>query len=372
MRTAKLRTWFPTDGEQWEEIARGPCADSIAAFHAGDRTLTPAPCAAALSCILDHTSESGKSNLANAQVVLGLTPTILSLVGSNVAELGVLGWRRPWLTMLLGFGAPALQMQSFFTVLEATPVLAPRSLVEGLPRPGLMARYREWLKKCRSGGPGGRAMASLCAIAPYILALAAIANNVTTSLYLDLRSVVGFRCGAIYMPLAWGLIGIFPALFAMLAASRQYGFYRAGWWPFPRADKQNDQNSDDWRSLAVEGLSGKRRHSPQWLSDVLFSAAALAAILQLIYGTSLLSAMTPIFFFDALPIITRYAASTIVCRAVLLVELEMMRLELHENGNEQNQQSGHAIALSDLGTAEDSKSRQHQTAFGFRGAAYTM
>ncbi|KAL2202664.1 hypothetical protein CC79DRAFT_1164748 [Sarocladium strictum] len=353
MRTAKLRTWFPTDGEQWEEIARGPCAESIAAFHAGDRTLTPAPCAAALSCILDHTSESGKSNLANAQVVLGLTPTILSLVGSNVAELGVLGWRRPWLTMLLGLGAPALQMQSFFTVLEATPVLAPRGVVEGLPRPNLMEGYREWLKKRRNGGLGGRGLATLCAVAPYLLALAAIANNVTTSLYLDLRSVVGFRCGAIYMPLAWGLIGIFPALFAMLAASRQYGFYRHGWWSFPTRHTQSDQSTENWRSFASKGLSGKRRHSPQWLSDVLFSAAALAAILQLIYGTSLLSAMTPIFFFDALPIITRYAASTIICRAVLLVELEMMRLELHQNVNEQDQQNGHTIALSDLGTAED-------------------
>lgn len=373
MRTAKLRVWFPTDGEQWDEIARGPCADSIAAFHAGDRTHTPAPCAAALSCILDHTSESGKSNLANAQVVLGLTPTILSLVGSNVAELAVVGWRRPWLTMLLALGAPALQMQSFFTVLEATPILAPRGVLEGERRSSVMAGYREWLNKCRRGGLGGQVMASLCAIAPYILALASIANNITTSLYLDLRSVVGFRCGAVYMPLAWGLLGIFPALFAMLAAWRQYGFYRPALWPVPTRNTQSDQHVDnDWRSFARGSLSGQHRRRPQWWSAVLFSAAALAAILQLIYGTALLSAMTPIFFFDALPIITRYAASTIVCRAVLLVELEMMHLELHEGDGKNTTCNGHIDAIRTLATAAESDRLQQPISRGVRHPAYTL
>lgn len=335
MRTAKLRVWFPTDGDTWEKIAQGPCAASIARFHAGDRSLSPAPCAAALDCILDNTSESGKSNLGNAQVLLGLTPTILSLFGSNVAELAVLGWRRPWLTLLLSLGAPAFQMQSFFTVLEATPILGQRIMIENQPRPILVTEYYHWLKNVQKQGPGGVVLAKLCYIAPYILALASIANTVATSLYLDLRAVVGFRCGAIYMPLAWGLIGIFPATLAMLAAWRQYGIHKPSLWPWKRngeAARDDGVAPQSWSVWATKSMYGQHRRRGQWLSDVIFSAAALAAILQLIYGTSMLSAMTPVFFWDALPIITRYAASSIVCRAVVLVELELMRLELQDDG----------------------------------------
>ena len=172
----------------------------------------------------------------------------------------------------------------------------------------------------------------LCYIAPYVLALGAIANNVTTSLYLDLRAVVAFRCGAIYMPLVWGLLGVFPALFAMVAAWRQHGFFKPSMWPFSRCKSEaNDAiTSQSWAAWAHQAMSVHRRRRSQWLSDLVFSAAAIASILQLIFGTSLLSAMTPVFYWDALPIITRYAISTLVCRGVMLVELEMMRLELRE------------------------------------------
>ncbi|KAH8177889.1 hypothetical protein LIA77_02971 [Sarocladium implicatum] len=313
MRTAKFRTWFPTDGEQWEEIARGPCAADIARFHAGDRSQSPAPCAAALNCVLENTTESGKSNLGNAQVVLGLTPTIISLLGSQVAELAVLGLKRPWLTLLLGLGAPALQMQSPFTVLEATDILRGRGEIEGEPRSSIVSAYRDWLKRARRGGFGMKVAVKLCYIAPYVLALGAIANNVTTSLYLDLRAVVAFRCGAIYMPLVWGLLGVFPALFAMVAAWRQYGFFKPSMWPFSRCKSEaNDAiTSQSWAAWAHQAMSVHRRRRSQWLSDLVFSAAAIASILQLIFGTSLLSAMTPVFYWDALPIITRYAISTL-------------------------------------------------------------
>ncbi|KAK8091309.1 hypothetical protein PG994_000814 [Apiospora phragmitis] len=144
-------------------------------------------------------------------------------------------------------------------------------------------------------------------------------NNVATSLYLDSRAVVECRCGAILMPLAWGLLGIFPAALAMLAVYQQcllptFTFRQSG----------KETRAERSRALAKESFEAPRR----WISEALFSAAALAAVLQLVYRTSILSAMTPISYFDTLLIVARYAASNIVCRSLLFVELDRVRIRL--------------------------------------------
>ncbi|KAK7957298.1 uncharacterized protein PG986_006520 [Apiospora aurea] len=251
-----------------------------------------------------------KMFLAN-NAVLGLTPTILSSMGSDIAEKAALSSHYPFLAVILSLGAPALQIRHIFTPLEVAKTVN--------KTPSRFARlYHGWL----TAQP--RAVQSLFHFGLYVLAMGAVANNITTSLYLDSRAVVGFRCGSILMPLAWGLLGPFPALFAILAVRQQYGLLA-----LPtlrqRGGKDHSRIEQSRAALMEESFEAPRR----WISEALFSAPALAAVLQLVYGTSVLSAMTPVSYFDALPVVARYAASNIVCRALLLVELDRVKIGLH-------------------------------------------
>ncbi|KAK8029252.1 hypothetical protein PG991_006308 [Apiospora marii] len=306
VRSNKFRLWFPYFDYHWRQVAREQCATEIDDFHGNNKDRFRAPCAAALDCILENSSESIKSNLANSQVVLGLTPTILSFVGSDIAELAVLSTHHPLLAILLSLGAPALQIRHIFTPLEVAKIVN--------KTPSKFVRlYDGWLTSQY------RAARRLFDVGLRVLAIGAIANNIATSLYLDSRAVVGFRCGSVFMPLAWGLLGVFPAIFALLAVYQQY---RLPTLTFRQSGK--DARAKRSRVLTKETYEAPRR----WISEALFSAAALAALLQLVYGTSILSAMTPISYFDALPVVARYAASNIVCRSLLLVELDRVRIKL--------------------------------------------
>lgn len=51
--------------------------------------------------MLDDAFESVKMNMAATSVLLGLTPSILALMGPSVVELATLSTRSPWLAVLL-------------------------------------------------------------------------------------------------------------------------------------------------------------------------------------------------------------------------------------------------------------------------------
>ncbi|KAK8127205.1 hypothetical protein PG984_008313 [Apiospora sp. TS-2023a] len=301
VRSNKFRLWFPYFDYHWRQVAREQCATEINDFHP-----VRSPCAAALDCILENSSESIKSNLANSQVVLGLTPTILSFVGSDIAELAALSTHHPLLAIFLSRGAPALQIRHIFTPLQVAKIVN--------KTPSKFVRlYHGWLTS------KSRTIQRLFDLGLYGLAIGAVANNVATCLYLDSRAVVGFRCGAVFMPVAWGLLGLFPAIFAILAVRQQY---RLPTFTFRESGK--DARVERSRCLTKEPFEAPRR----WISEAFFSAAALAALLQLVYGTSVLSAMTLVSYFDALPIFARYFAGNLVCRALLLIELDRVRIKL--------------------------------------------
>lgn len=323
-REDKFRQWFPYFDYHWQRVARGDCATEIADFHARDKSRFMNPCAAALDCILDNSTESIKSNLANSQVVLGLTPTILSFVGSEIAELAVLAAYAPFLAALLSLGAPALQTRHLFTPFKVAEI------VNKKPSQFAIA-YDGWV----SSKPQAVQVVLLCL--PYIVAAGAVVNNVTTSLYLDSHAIVGFGCTSVYLPLIWSLLGFFPTVLATLAVRQQYRLPTFSLnlpQPCGRTEGRSEE-SEAWEersaTLADESFKAPKR----WVAEILFVLAALAALLQLIFGTSVLSAMIPISFFDALPMVVRYGVGGVVCRALLMVELDRMRMRIKRQAGEE-------------------------------------
>jgi hypothetical protein len=218
-------------------------------------------------------------------LLLGMIPAILSYMGSEVLDLAVLSTHRPLLVLLLSAGAPALRVPGMFSALD----------------------------------------------------VAAVANNVHTSIYLDERSVVVYRCISVYMALAWAGIGCVPVAFSIAAVWQQYGLpafppvLPSGWWPRWRTTTASPRDSIAEKSQQASLLMQVSYEAPgKWLSGLLFSMASLTALAQWFFGTAVLSALVPVSFYDGLPIVVRYLVSSIVCRAVLLLELDGLRARLQE------------------------------------------
>ncbi|KAF2966922.1 hypothetical protein GQX73_g6671 [Xylaria multiplex] len=69
-----------------------------------------------IQCILNSTSDYIKSSMSSAQVLLGLTPTILALLGPSPMELSLLTIiaKRPGLALLLALACPSVYLSRAF------------------------------------------------------------------------------------------------------------------------------------------------------------------------------------------------------------------------------------------------------------------
>ncbi|CAG9947128.1 unnamed protein product [Clonostachys rosea f. rosea IK726] len=315
----KFTLWFPTHEYHWLEVAQQNCSLQISDYHENNRERTASPCAAALDCLLENSSESIKSNLAGSQVLLGLTPSILAYVGSDMAELAVLATQRPYLALLMSIGAPTQQVRQILSSVDVAEII-------NKPSSGVARMYFGWLWNLPT------VYQRLAAAATYALAIGAMINSVQGAIYLDARTVVGFRCNAVYLVSVWVLLGITPTIFAIAAIRQRHCLPSlASFAQFVEySDARAPQEDKEDGLTLVPSLTGSTDESRgKWISDLLFLLASLAALVQFVYGTAILSALTPISFMDALPVVMRFAVSNVVCRALLLLELEGIRIRVH-------------------------------------------
>lgn len=87
---------------------RGSEYDKIDWFGGGDpRSALTQPL---ILCILNSTTEDVKSSMSSAQILLGITPTILALLSASAAEVSVISvvTKRPILAFLLSLGSPSV------------------------------------------------------------------------------------------------------------------------------------------------------------------------------------------------------------------------------------------------------------------------
>ncbi|KAE9369141.1 hypothetical protein N431DRAFT_493029 [Stipitochalara longipes BDJ] len=110
VNTFPFEQFYPEYGGQFAAIIASNCSS---VFHQyknahGSAYATHEACHLVVDCILSNSRESTKANMASADVVLGLLPTILALLGSTTPELSLLSSRRPLLAFLLSIGAPAV------------------------------------------------------------------------------------------------------------------------------------------------------------------------------------------------------------------------------------------------------------------------
>lgn len=308
----KFRSWLPYYDYLWERRAE-TCASQINRYHTNNRTgVHHAVCAAVVDCLLTNITQSIQSNLASADILLGLTPQILSFAGPSRGELALLSTHEPVFTGLLSFGFPSMLVTSLFGSVDVAEIL--RRPVARTAR-----AYHSWLRRQSK-------RLQWCALAVlYALAAGAVSNNIYTSIYLDARTASGWRCGANYMPLMWSISGCsIAAIEAVAVRTRSLTGLRAGLRP-----RQGHGG--------VVGIAYGQIHKcivPEaqdtCYTEIMFGIASLMSVVQGILGTVVLSSLLFVSFLDALPILVRYQTSAAVCNILLRLELAGLKCKLEE------------------------------------------
>jgi hypothetical protein len=279
-----------------------------------------------MDCLLDATSESTKVNMQSATIVLGLIPTLFAALAPSIAEMAVLSTWAPALAGVVALGVPTVRLST--TGVDVPGVLLTRAASSSR----VLQHLQTWLA-------GGKRRRLVLGVVLRVMAVAAVANCVETSVRVDLRTASSWRCNQLFMPLIWSELGIVTFGIGMLAIRlrRPAGKAALGTTPAPSTTTVNAAPPAPPTTLPAPKLSLQKK-PPLWqrisqqedctASELLWTLAVVAASVQAFFGTLVMASLIFISLQDAMYVALRYAASCVVCRLVVAVELAGMRIDL--------------------------------------------
>jgi hypothetical protein len=247
-----------------------------------------------------------KFNMAGAAVLLSLTPSILAVLGPSVEEMSSLFIiaRRPLLGMCLAAGAPSLypfRTIAYKEVIENLQDRDPHVLPRRFTRP-----YQY-----------------LVMIFEFVLAIGAIANNATNSHQLGMQTSCVFAPQLWFLPILWAFLGILAHL---------YG----SWTLWARVNSERPYKTFiDWLRIQFTPIAEQTPLKVELYEETFFSVviswwATFYIACHLIFGTITFSSLIFVTVRDALAVICRYLISLLVCRAILIYELGVLRAKHRE------------------------------------------
>ena len=305
----RFQRWFPNYREDFEDIVSNNCSDAYQAYLAGTGRYNKF-CSFAVDCILGATLESQKANMASAAVILGLTPTILTMLGCRTTEIALLSTRRPFLSLLLALGSPSAVPVRTYEYDDVFEILKTNEN----PRQDTKSFLRKVLE----------------VVAGYLLAIGAILNVAVVSYELGQKALFNFACNQATLASVWAFLAVLVQIFGCVAFQLRFqrnDYSRNGGQHNSSRFAQRLRNEFSPCSTHAPGYIGQK--STTFLFLFLFHAlswfTAAGAVAHILFGTLVFSSLTFISVNDALPVATRYVVSAIVCRAILMFELAGMR-----------------------------------------------
>lgn len=199
---------------------------------------------------------------------------------------------------------------------------------------------------------GRGVLAAVISVGEYALVMAAIANLITATYSLGFQTVLVWRCDIAYLPVAWALLPIVIHFVATTTWIRSMTV---------RMVRKEQENEDIVRlHRSRQGFSKylskplgwvlrepviSANHAPYMVNGddepevwaVAFNQlAGLMGYTHVIFGLIVFSSLSLIATVDAVRVIARIFASTIMCRLVLIVETAGLRgsLELRKGSGE--------------------------------------
>ncbi|KAL8762472.1 MAG: hypothetical protein Q9203_007596 [Teloschistes exilis] len=217
---------------------------------------------------------------------------MLSLLGNDPAEVALLAFSgRPLLAFLLNVGAP---------VVAVTGTL----------------KYQYPLEVLKSGeGPFpvfSGTKSSAIAVIEHLLAAAAAVNVALLGNDIASKAVYVPNCGRTWYAFLWMYLCLILHPLNLLAFWSRVSVKRTEATPWA-----NNETKHCASQSGISYVLKKESYLYLFLEWVL----SHGAIIQIIFGTLVLSASTLIDTFDAFRIVGRYAASAILCRLILMYEL---------------------------------------------------
>lgn len=316
----QFQRWYPEYRFIFQRILHENCSDEYAYYLAGERnrtrfetqdrwigsTRTSQLAFPPAYCVLEHSSEWMKFNMAGAAVLLGLTPAILAALGPSVEEMSTLFIiaRRPLLGICLAAGAPSLYP---FRTIDYKKVIENLGDRNSHVRPIHITRPYQYIVM----------------ILEFIFATGAIANNATNSYQLGKQTSCVFASHLWYLPLLWAFLGIFAHLFASWALWTRLNCER----PYKKVL--------DWFRIQFTPIAEQKPLVIQTCEETVFSVViswwvSVYIACHLIFGTLTFSSLIFITVRDAVSVIGRYMLSILLCRAILMCELVVLRDKYRE------------------------------------------
>jgi hypothetical protein len=307
--------FFPTYEKKFTNTIAEHCVPVYNEYLRDGRGLGNAYTYPVFNCIMENTTEGTKAAMGATTVLLGLTPVVLSSLGNSTAEMSVLSLRRPFLTLCLAIGSPLLLSTRPFQYSDPIETLRVRRIKSRL----LPHKPPNWLPGLISG-------------LEYSLAFAAGANAVHVAYSIGLRAVglvlsPNFRYGV----LIWIFIGVGIHALAALGISGRAKFSSA-------TDGAGIVGRPSFTTSIWHELTPCVYHQSsilEWKDETLLHRAiqlfvSLGITIHLVFGTAILSSVYLIAVSDAVVIIGRLGASTLICRILLMFELSGIRQSLRE------------------------------------------
>ncbi|KAM7184586.1 hypothetical protein V8F20_012151 [Naviculisporaceae sp. PSN 640] len=367
--TDQFRDWYPQYGHIFHDIRNLYCADEYAAYLTGIKnhsnidiiggggiyTVVTQP---VINCILNHTSDYVKNGMTSAQVLLGVMPTVLAILGASTEEMSMLSnvARRPGLALLLAAGSPSVYFSRAFEYHDPGVILADHP-----------ARLPQWRPR-RWYSYGG------ISVLEYLVGIVACGNIVVMNWELGIRTICSFWTDGVLAPTVWAVTGIITHLLGMLVLRLRLVGWRgkdAAWVRRKAEEKKENERKRvmllegeirGYKDMVVgQGRTGVGRATWNWIKRIPariwkilmsteFVPAATAGyqvriitfverktflvaawivsmftVIHIIYGTLVFASTTFIGTQDALVILARYVGSVVCCRIVLMYELAGLR-----------------------------------------------
>lgn len=271
--------------------------------------------------------------MTGAQVLLGVMPTVLSLLSASVDELAMVMTvsRRPILALLLAFGSPSAYFSRAFSYPTAHEILNRHP-----------DRKTLWQPKTSS-------QKIITSALQYVAIFALAANVLHCAWEVGIRAVSSILSHSAFLPPMWVGAGVFVQLMGVCV----FRLRVQGWRDVPGSCQRRSMEKDrrthhEWRTFgkwltatprrlwdfrrtefvpsAEQGFEVRMATYPQrkiFLVSAWFQSTI--AVLHVVFGTLTFSSMIFIGTIDALAIVSRFFVSTLICRIVIRYELAGLR-----------------------------------------------
>ncbi|KAH8162562.1 hypothetical protein CIB48_g5688 [Xylaria polymorpha] len=266
-----------------------------------------------IECLLEAFPEYRKSEIGASSVALGLLPTMLSLIGPSITDQAVLATRRPLLSLLLATGSPAVNPQ----LGDAYTVSIEKKLC-------LAKATDEQSRNIRISGT----RIFFVSLIEHAAAIGAWINVVILAYQLSIFTVTSFSVKFGYLPAVW--VGLSIPIHLTSYVALRLRMRR------PERKKANGREKDlfaFWAASCAAEFTPCEYHQPKTLEwgdegQLQYKAGRVftwllnfAIVAHIIFGTLTLSGLLFISAADAIGVVARFFASTLVSKWIFAYEL---------------------------------------------------